>query len=218
LASSLLFGMPSTIIGVRTIKTAFAYWDKRIAPVFDTTRHVHVVTHESQQIVKETLETLPESPLVQKALKLVELGIQTLVCGAISKPLHAMVTAYGIRVISYVSGELRDVVQARLDGNLNRDTFAMPGCRGAARRRFRGINEGNQEVNTMMPRGRGLGAGVGRGQGQSDRGAGRMGGSRKAGPVGSCVCPQCGLEAPHERGVPCSERQCPKCGTQMTRQ
>jgi predicted Fe-Mo cluster-binding NifX family protein len=219
LALPLLFDLVLTTIRIFTIKTAFAYWEKRIAPVFDTARHIHVVTHESQQITKEIPETLPESPLVQKALKLVELGIQTLVCGAISKSLNGLVSAYGIRVVSYVAGDLRDVVQAWLNGNLDLDAFAMPGCREQGRRRFRGKEfYGNLEVSTMMPRGRGQGAGAGKGQGQGGTGLGRMGGSRKAGPVGSCVCPQCGSEAPHERGVPCSEQQCPKCGSFMTRQ
>ncbi len=138
MASALLFTLALTIIRTSTIKTAFAYWDKRIAPVFDTARHVHVVTHESHQVVKETEETLPESPLVQKALKLVELEIQTLVCGAISRPLHGVVTAYGIQVVSYIAGDLHDVVKAWLGGNLDYDVFAMPGCREQARRRDKG--------------------------------------------------------------------------------
>ena len=30
-----------------------------------------------------------------------------------------------------------------------------------------------------------------------------------------CVCPNCGYEMPHERGTPCSQIKCPKCGTKM---
>ncbi len=67
------------------MKTAFAYWDKRIAPVFDTARQIHVVEAESGRIVREALETLESDVLVQKALRLSELGISTLVCGAISR-------------------------------------------------------------------------------------------------------------------------------------
>jgi cation diffusion facilitator family transporter len=32
-----------------------------------------------------------------------------------------------------------------------------------------------------------------------------------------CVCPQCGYEVEHKRGVPCSTIECPKCGAKMTR-
>jgi predicted Fe-Mo cluster-binding NifX family protein len=65
---------------------------------------------------------------------LVELGVGTLVCGAISRPLHDMVASQGIRVVPFVTGDLDKVVQAWLNGELARDAFCMPGC---CRRRHR---------------------------------------------------------------------------------
>jgi len=58
------------------------------------------------------------------------------------------------------------------------------------------------------------GGGAGRGRGQGGRG---MGGGRGLGPGGNCVCPKCGYSIPHERGMPCYQMKCPKCGTQMVR-
>lgn len=40
---------------------------------------------------------------------------------------------------------------------------------------------------------------------------------RGLGPQGMCVCPECGEEVPHKRGVPCYERPCPQCGAKMVR-
>ena len=37
------------------------------------------------------------------------------------------------------------------------------------------------------------------------------------GPGGSCVCPKCGYQTPHERGVPCSTVQCPNCKINLQR-
>ena len=48
------------------------------------------------------------------------------------------------------------------------------------------------------------------------RGRGRNGGD-KMGPGGNCVCPECGATTPHERGIPCYNKKCPKCGAQMIR-
>jgi len=37
------------------------------------------------------------------------------------------------------------------------------------------------------------------------------------GPDGNCVCPKCGYSVPHQRGVPCSSLQCPKCKVNLER-
>ena len=75
-----------------------------------------------------------------------------------------------------------------------------------------------------MPRGdgtgppRGGGPGTGRGQGRGAGRMGRMGGTRPGvGPSGECVCPSCGATVAHQRGAPCYDVKCPKCGTAMVR-
>jgi hypothetical protein len=70
-----------------------------------------------------------------------------------------------------------------------------------------------------MPRGDGTGptgAGPMTGRRTGAGGQGRMGGMG-LGPTGECLCPQCGERAAHERGIPCYEQKCPKCGTAMVR-
>ena len=59
-----------------------------------------------------------------------------------------------------------------------------------------------------MPRG---GGGFGRG------GRRGLGGGFGYGPGGDCICPNCKHREPHQVGVPCYNRKCPKCGTPMTR-
>ncbi|MBN1866800.1 NifB/NifX family molybdenum-iron cluster-binding protein [Candidatus Sumerlaeota bacterium] len=201
------------------MKTAFATWDNRIAPLFDVARRIHVVEAESKQIVSEQSESLPGNLPIERALRLVDLGVGTLVCGAISRPFHEMLAAYDIRVVPFVAGDLCEVVEAWLRGNLTGDTFAMPGCCGRGRR-AQGTRGSREEGTSMNGRGRGgggMGQGGGRGQGRGGGRGGRMGGPLAAGPAGECVCPQCGAKEPHERGTPCVGRKCPKCGAAMTR-
>lgn len=213
------------------LKTAFSCWDERIAPVFDTTRQLHVVETAAGRVVGEKKEALALDLPLQKAMRLAELGVSTLVCGAISRPLQAMISSAGIQVIPFVSGDLREVIAAWLKGSLPDSTFAMPGCRRRDRRGAGG-NYFYQEEMIMNGRGqggggrgqgrggmgRGTGSTGGRGQGGGGQGRGRMGGPQAAGAVGTCVCPKCGERLAHERGMPCVQRQCPKCGTALTRE
>jgi hypothetical protein len=54
--------------------------------------------------------------------------------------------------------------------------------------------------------GRGKGIGCGKRNEISGRG---QGGSKE------CTCSKCGYKEQHTRGIPCSEKKCPKCGTLM---
>lgn len=70
-----------------------------------------------------------------------------------------------------------------------------------------------------MPGGDGtgpLGNGPVGGRRQGGLGRGR-GAGYGAGPSGYCVCPKCGEQTSHTAGTPCSQVQCPKCGTLMVR-
>ncbi len=217
------------------MKTAFAHWDDRIAPVFDTAQQIHLVEAEAGPggIIAESEEILTEDLPVQKALRLVELGVGTLVCGAISNSMHVLISAYGIHVIPFVSGGLREVIQAWLQGELDSNVFIMPGCCGRRRRRNRrspreeeNLMRDGQAGGTGQGRG-GQGQGGGRGQGggkskgqgrRQGQGRGRMGGAQAGSVAGYCLCPECGHREPHKRGEPCVERKCPQCGAAMTRE
>jgi predicted Fe-Mo cluster-binding NifX family protein len=219
--------LPVNVEGMRRhsmIKTAFAHWNNRIAPVFDIARQIRLVESESGRIIAETEEVLADDLAVQKVIRLAELGVSTLVCGAISKPIHEMVAAYGIEAIPFVAGDLREVIQAWLRGGLAGHTFAMPGCCGRGHRRLRlghGVYQEEYVMNGKRSgatgQGRGIGQGGGRGQGRGGQGRGRMGGSLAGGPGGDCVCSRCGEKVKHTQGQPCNQMACPKCGAPMAR-
>jgi len=60
---------------------------------------------------------------------------------------------------------------------------------------------------------------VGQGFGWQKRGRfkGEVQNARGQGPGGICVCPKCGYEVSHQRGIPCSALQCPSCKISLER-
>ncbi|HPK53680.1 MAG TPA: hypothetical protein PK114_04415, partial [Smithellaceae bacterium] len=164
-------------------------------------------------------EILDDELPVQKAFRLSELGVGTLICGAITRSLQEIVVANGIQVVPFITGDLREVIQAWMTAGLKGDAYVMPGCCGRGRRAFSNRWSFYREENTMRGRqGGGMGQGGGRGTGRGGQRAGRPGGMLAAGAGGFCVCPQCGKKEPHQQGVPCFQRKCPECGANMIRE
>jgi len=207
------------------MKVAFAFLEDRIAPVFDTAQRILLVEVDAAVIRSETIARLTAQEPLERVKAMSHLGVEVLVCGAISADLQQFLAAQGVRVIPFVAGDLKDIKSAWLLGTLEHGAYRMPGCR-----RRGGIF---QEESMMTRKGRGgSGSGQGRGGGGRGRGCdssqGRMGqaaapGSGQSGPGGTrqmdvCLCPKCGHREPHEQGMPCNHKLCPECGTAMTRE
>jgi predicted Fe-Mo cluster-binding NifX family protein len=100
------------------MKTAFAVWNNRMAPVFDVARRVIVIDPAAAGRGVQTQVLLTGDPPLQKALQLSELGVDCLVCGAISRPLKAVLMARGIQVVACVAGDVQAVIDAWRDREL----------------------------------------------------------------------------------------------------
>jgi predicted Fe-Mo cluster-binding NifX family protein len=198
--------------------TAFSTWNDRIAPVFDVAGRVSLVKAEEGKVVSWSTHEIPPGPGIEKAEWLTRMGVQNLVCGAISRDLEILIVSYGIRIIPFIAGETERIIQGWLAGASIQRTFSMPGCRRGWNRRMSfpvSEKEGNAMDRTRQ-----------RSRMRQEGGQGAEGGRRRerrmertqAGPDGTCVCPQCGHREPHERGLPCIEKECPSCGQKMVRQ
>ena len=116
------------------MKTAFSIWKQRIAPVFDTAHEIHLVDYAAGRVEMMSTYKLADTDLTQKINWLLQQGVSTLVCGAISRLLQERLVVAGIKVVSFVAGDLCQVMQAYFDGSLKNAAFMMPGCCGQRRR------------------------------------------------------------------------------------
>ena len=111
------------------MKAAFTVWNNRIAPLFDVARQIHVVESDQGRIVAQSNVSLDHQMAAFKARQLAEMGVETLVCGAISRTLQNMVAAYGIELVAFINGDLEEVIDAWQCDRLCNDDFSMPDAR-----------------------------------------------------------------------------------------
>ena len=69
-----------------------------------------------------------------KAKRIIDLGSNFLICGAISRSVELMLLSARVGLIPNTCGEVEDVFSAFLAGNLTGQAFLMPGCTGQRRR------------------------------------------------------------------------------------
>ena len=119
------------------MKVAIPTWSGSISPVFDVSRHLLVVNIEGGKEVNRCEEEICETELPHRVQNITGLGVDILICGAISRPLERMLVSAGVQVISQTCGPMEDVLLAFVSGQLTGQAFLMPGCCGR-RRRFRG--------------------------------------------------------------------------------
>ena len=125
------------------MKVAIPTWTGRVSPVFDVARLLLVVDIDDGTEVFRDEAILEETQLVPRTRRVTQLGVDVLICGAISMPLEAMLVSAGVRVIPHTCGTVEEVFQAFASGRLTDKAFLMPGCCGR-RRRFRGRHRGGR--------------------------------------------------------------------------
>ena len=115
----------------------------RVSPVFDVARSLTVVDVEGDMEVGRGAAILEETEPAPRARRVAQLGVNVLICGAVSMPLEAMLVSAGVQVILHVCGPVEEVLQAFVSGRLTDQTFVMPG-RWGRRRRVRSRRRGGQ--------------------------------------------------------------------------
>jgi len=126
---------------------AIPVWQNRVSPVFDSARKIVLVQVENGTPAGRNNVSLNDKLPPHRIEQLVNLGVDTLICGAISQKLTAMCRNSGITVFAWVAGPLEKVIQAFAAGRFPDPAFNMPGCRGRRLRARRRRGQGRKKVS-----------------------------------------------------------------------
>jgi predicted Fe-Mo cluster-binding NifX family protein len=111
------------------MKIAIPIWEDRVSPVLDSALRLMIVEVVDHRETSRFVYPLDEHDLTRRCLRIKELDINTLICGAVSSPFQRMLQASGIDVIQEISGSAEDVLKAFLQGNLFCSKFMLPWCK-----------------------------------------------------------------------------------------
>jgi len=102
-----------------SMKIAIAHWQNRISPVLDVAdRFILIDVEDGREVHRESLR-LAGRDHFGRTRELSELGVNVLLCGAVSLGLEKTLIAAGIRVLGFLGGELKSVIAAYLEGKLD---------------------------------------------------------------------------------------------------
>lgn len=108
---------------------AISFWMERVSPVFDVAKHLLLLEIEDSAEIARRVETIDETDLVSRAHCLADLGVDVLICGAISRPMRLILETKEIEVIGHICGNIEEIIRGFVKGCLHDEQYLMPGCR-----------------------------------------------------------------------------------------
>ena len=177
------------------MKIAIPVFHTKISPRFDSTQEFILLQVEKSNVIRR--ENLPTKgwPASAKIKQLVDLDVDTLICGGIDLDSMQQLNFNGIKIYSWITGEIEDAVTRFLNQGL--ESGIILGARGRRKGRWRfcemrnhscnmsqpGLSSKREGVKIMPkkngtgPKGQGAGAGKGSGcaraDGKNKKGCGR---------------------------------------------
>ncbi len=120
------------------MKVALNISGKRIAPLLDVGMDFYLCELKEQQVIKSASFTSSELFVEHRIRQLSRLGVQLLICGAISRQCRLMAESQGIQVVGFLSAEYQEVIELLCQSSVKAlQRFSMPGCQVQSRRRRR---------------------------------------------------------------------------------
>ena len=100
------------------MKVAIPHYKNQVAPCFEATATITIFTVHRSKVVNRTRFTLQSREAFDRVRLLRDQGVGTLICGGLQSSFEDLLHASGIRVFSWVSGCVDDLLDLFLEGQL----------------------------------------------------------------------------------------------------
>jgi predicted Fe-Mo cluster-binding NifX family protein len=125
------------------MRIAVSIWQDSVSSVFDFAHKLLLVELQNGKEKNRQEVVLTERSGREKAMKLRELNVDVLICGAISRSMDNVLSCSKIEVLPFVTGRTEQVLNAYKTGLLHMQEYALPGCWQGARRHLQSRHDEN---------------------------------------------------------------------------
>jgi predicted Fe-Mo cluster-binding NifX family protein len=117
--------MAARLLSLEAMRLAVPIWGDRVSPLFDVARRLLLVEVDRGQVISTMEHDVAATDRVRSTT---QLGVDLLICGAVSRELEQKLVSAGVEVIGDICGAVEEVVDAFLADALGQERFTMPGC------------------------------------------------------------------------------------------
>ncbi len=103
-------------------------WNDKVSPVLDTASRLLILDTDLDNRVLRSEAYLDEQDISRRCFRIRKLGVDVLICGAVSRSFSDLLAANGVRVIPGIAGSIEEILEAYFNGTLDQSKFLMPGC------------------------------------------------------------------------------------------
>jgi len=100
------------------VKIAIPRFGESVAPCFEHSATISLFTVEEAMVVEQVDFSLTTKNALDRVRLLTDQGVEMLICGGVQDRFEEIVLARGIRVISWVTGEVEELLSLFLRGRL----------------------------------------------------------------------------------------------------
>ena len=109
------------------MRIALPIWQDKVSPLFDTASRLLIVETKNKTEVFRFETYLDEVDISRRSQRIQNIGLDVLICGALSRPFAMMLKAGGIDLIAGISGQIEEVLQVFLHNRHFLSQYLMPG-------------------------------------------------------------------------------------------
>ncbi len=107
------------------MKIAIPRFGESVAPCFEYSATIAIYTVRGRKVIDQVDFRLQSHDPFDRVRLLRDQAVQTLICGGTQDRFEDLVRAHGIRVISWVSGNVEDLLDSFLQGTLQPGTARL---------------------------------------------------------------------------------------------